>query len=858
MILRILGVALAAWLGGGAVAYGAAHTRYGLTPSIVCLILACAAAVAVRRRLIAVLALVLLLPWLPVRVPAAFLIWTGNAAIWAGALIATAIAIHVLHRHAPAVVRRLAGDPARAPYIAFLIGAALFLTAAWRVSSQLPAGDEPHYLVITQSLLTDRDLQIENNHRRGDYLAYFHGELRPDYLQRGTNGQIYSIHAPGLSAIVAPVFALFGYPGVVIFLALVNAAAAALAWTVAWRVTGNAGAAWFGWSVVALSEPYFAQTFMVYPDALAGAIVVFAIATLILGRDASVRRLAVTGLALALLPWLHTRAVVLAVPLAIVIAARQVAPGVGRRAVRLTALAAVPIVSAVAWFAFFWSIYGTPDPRAPYGGVRQMALVSLPRGIVGLLFDQQFGLLPNAPAYVCAAVGLFVLARRDRRLAVELTIALAPYVLAVAAFQMWWAGYTTPARFLVPVLLPLAGPAAAWFDAGRSRIARGLGIGAVAIGALITTSVVAVDRGALLLNFRDGSSRLLAWLSPVVDLTTAVPSVFQSSLGLVVWQSAVWLAAGAVVIVVAIAVSRRRASGDGSVVAIGAVAFAATMTAATVVWRSHGADPVKPDGGALAYLSAYDGDARQMAVSLSPLRAIRRADVPPRLAIVDTASPAGDLLAYVRRVPAARYTIALHLAHAAHGTVTVSLDRALGPAWRFEVAGATGIWSQDIFVPVSSPVLIVDGDPTLRAAVDRITLRGVTVPGSAHRLTKASAANVGRYGRTLLFLMDGAAFMEPTGVWIEGAASAEFELATDDGRPVQLLVRTAPVANRVTVNGNGWDKELTLASGESTIVDVPVGRFRITTQHGARPVDFEPGSTDLRLLGAWIEPRDAR
>ena len=45
--------------------------------------------------------------------------------------------------------------------------------------------------MITESLLRDRDLQIENNHRRGDYRSFFPGDLRPDFLARGQNGRIY-------------------------------------------------------------------------------------------------------------------------------------------------------------------------------------------------------------------------------------------------------------------------------------------------------------------------------------------------------------------------------------------------------------------------------------------------------------------------------------------------------------------------------------------------------------------------------------------------------------------------------------------------------------------------------------------
>ncbi len=100
--------------------------------------------------------------------------------------------------------------------LAFVLGAVGY----WQVHPQVPGGDEPHYLVITQSLLKDRDLKIENNHRERHYEPYFAGTLPPDFVQRGRDGEIYSIHAPGVSALVAPVFAIAGYPGTVLFLLL--------------------------------------------------------------------------------------------------------------------------------------------------------------------------------------------------------------------------------------------------------------------------------------------------------------------------------------------------------------------------------------------------------------------------------------------------------------------------------------------------------------------------------------------------------------------------------------------------------------------------------------------------------------
>ena len=58
-------------------------------------------------------------------------------------------------------------------------GRVVYLGAASSLWPRLPAGDEPHYLVIAQSLLRYHDLQIENNHTRGDYHEFFAPRSNP-------------------------------------------------------------------------------------------------------------------------------------------------------------------------------------------------------------------------------------------------------------------------------------------------------------------------------------------------------------------------------------------------------------------------------------------------------------------------------------------------------------------------------------------------------------------------------------------------------------------------------------------------------------------------------------------------------
>ena len=111
---------------------------------------------------------------------------------------------------------------------------------AWRLTHTVlfPSGDEPHYLVIAQSLWRDGDLAIENNHTRGDYTEYFGRQLDPHYIARGQDGAIYSIHPIGMPLLITPVMAVGGYPLVVAFFILMAATAAAVAWRWTVATTG--------------------------------------------------------------------------------------------------------------------------------------------------------------------------------------------------------------------------------------------------------------------------------------------------------------------------------------------------------------------------------------------------------------------------------------------------------------------------------------------------------------------------------------------------------------------------------------------------------------------------------------------
>ena len=415
----------------------------------------------------------LLLPFLPV-VPDAFplLQVPAGPVRWIIWLAIAALAVWTWFQHRPPAWQWLPRTRWVQTIGIGVVTAAVCGGAAARLTGTIlyPAGDEPHYLVIAQSLWRDGDFKIENNHARGDYREYFRQPLEPHYLTRGKDGEIYSIHPVGLSLLLAPVYALGGYRAVVAALIAMAACAAALAWRWVAGVTGSGAAATFAWAAAALSAPYLFNTFTVYPEIAASLAVMIAMTT---------RQPLVLGLACGSLPWLSTKYA----PMSAILLATGLLSGWSPSTwwlapFRTVARAMLPYGAMLAaWFAFFWVIWGSPRPQAPYGAMVQTTPWNLVFGAPGLLFDQEYGLLPYAPVYVLAATGLWVLWRRGgepRAQAVRVALAFAALLGTVGAFRIWWGGSASPSRPLASGLPLLMLPIAAAFAEaeGRRRPAR--------------------------------------------------------------------------------------------------------------------------------------------------------------------------------------------------------------------------------------------------------------------------------------------------------------------------------------------------------------------------------------------------
>ena len=385
---------------------------------------------------------------------------------------------------AASVVSRIATLGRRA---VFAISLAVYVGfGLWAASTNGIGGDEPHYLVITESLLRDGDLQIENNHQRRDYRAFFGGDLRPDYMQRGQNGQIYSIHAPGLPVLLLPVHAVAGYLGAVAFIGLIAALAALAVFDLAELLAGRTVAA-LTWLGVCFTVPFIPHSWAIFPE-MPGALLVSWGALWLLQpvERRTAARWLLCGLALAWLPWLHTKFIVFLAFFSLGLGLRLL-----KQPAKLFALGTPIALSCAAWLSSFYVLYGTFDPEAPYGAYSSIYVLTenIPHGLLGLFFDQKFGLLFYSPLYLMAIAGAW-LGLREARLrfaSVILLLTVAAFVGSTARLYMFWGGSSAPARFFVPVLpclAPFVALGIAQVQAAWSRALVGLwlaiGLGVVA------------------------------------------------------------------------------------------------------------------------------------------------------------------------------------------------------------------------------------------------------------------------------------------------------------------------------------------------------------------------------------------
>ena len=336
-------------------------------------------------------------------------------------------------------------------------------------------GDEPHYLVITQSLLRDGDFNLQNNYSQKQYRSFY--ELPdPAWHVVRVRGRLVSTHPAFLSIVVLPGYWLLGLQGAQATMILLTSLAALFTFLLADRfVTRGVAAAVT--LFLFLSYPLLFYGRLIYPET--AALFLLAVGAWSTWRLRESRRplfAGVAGLAAGLLLLFHPKFFALSAALLFLL---LIVVGVSSENRRLYAWWLAPAAACFLMLLFItFRVYGPNLVRGltASGGSKLMGGylgTNSVWGVFGMFIDRAWGLFLFAPLYMVFPHGLSMQNNSIewRRWWIFFPVCIVAQVIVLGVFQSWNGGAAPVQRYLIPLGALLAVCVALFIDRCRSRAA---------------------------------------------------------------------------------------------------------------------------------------------------------------------------------------------------------------------------------------------------------------------------------------------------------------------------------------------------------------------------------------------------
>ena len=308
---------------------------------------------------------------------------------------------------------------------------------------QVPDGDEPFYLLITESLVKDHDRDLSNQYRDLAHSETHRTDLQPQIGDpRGPHGEQYSRLEPFLPMVLIPGYKLAGLAGALATIALLGMLL--VRQTV--RLLEDEG---IDDATIRALFPFFAfappivfYAARIWPEVPGALAFVEAV------RGVRQRRIKRAIPAMLFLGLLKVRFVLIDIFLVLQWPSRK-------RSTQLILIAAIPLMLLAVITGSALNGHSLKELHAP-------SLIEYEVGFFGLFLDGMSGLLFQAPFYL---LGVFALLRwREMPAAYRIgMIAALPYIVSLVPRAEWHGGWSPPLRYIT-VFMPVLflGAAAIW------------------------------------------------------------------------------------------------------------------------------------------------------------------------------------------------------------------------------------------------------------------------------------------------------------------------------------------------------------------------------------------------------------
>ena len=440
---------------------------------------------------------------------------------------------------------------------AIWMGALSFLFALLLISQVIGplkglTGDEPHYLVVAHSIVSDGDLDLRDDYvEEQAWRDFYIGRTLPPHYAPGLKGH-YSTRMIGLAAYLVPFYWLGTVVGDVVFLArlgmaILYALLIANIYLLCRDLSLSRDVSAAAWLFGAFSVPLAFYSYSIYPEVGAALLVILALRLMFNWSGVGMRSPLLAGVCLAAMPWLGVKYTVIAVAAAVACTVKILREK--QHSIHgLAALFAAPALAFAFLALFLFTLYGSLSPTAIYTGIgegaKPLASVNLQaiRGTGGFLppvgdyirvalmylFDQRDGVLFYSPVYLFGIAGLLLMLVRKRPMAWAMASIFLVHWIAYS-LSGWSSGHAPAGRPLAAVVWVLVVGMAVAYDEVRGSLANGIRVVVSTVTLVFFALIVAHSSliyHVLLGHTEAQGNNLFASIPAPFDLTVLFPNLF--------------------------------------------------------------------------------------------------------------------------------------------------------------------------------------------------------------------------------------------------------------------------------------------------------------------------------------------
>lgn len=334
------------------------------------------------------------------------------------------------------------------PITIYLISLGIFsLTACFFYFQNIYlSGDEPHYILIAQSIVEDGDVDLTNNMKEQSYSSFHPVEIHAHGIIH--KQRTLPFHMPGLSFLLVPFYVLYKWifpfvPSQLFFrlaASIINAFFALGLFFTIKQLFPRKNISGF-WIYFICTFPLLFHAIHLYPELPAGAL---AMGAFLFGYIKKERYL-LSGFFLSLIPWFHLKYTPVILVLAIAILYHLIKREKYRE---LTLFFIFPVISWIFLEIYCKGLYGTFNPAGIFPAARYWTIsYSLKlKTLFAYFLDQRDGIFLFAPVFFLS----FMCSRRKREPRRILMLMGISYLL-VHAFTTLRGAYSPAGRPLMSI-----------------------------------------------------------------------------------------------------------------------------------------------------------------------------------------------------------------------------------------------------------------------------------------------------------------------------------------------------------------------------------------------------------------------